>query len=428
MVLSECLTGPEYELIVGHELDRLFAFADHLPDEARAIHMRTGFDCAALDIYRRRDDVSAQPRTAPEVPPPAGAVAEPLKADTIAVGGGYPESGHACVLRQGEVLCWGANGWGQVSPSLPFASAHRPRRVFEGALAVTAGAMHTCARTPTGVQCWGDNRQGELGDGTATPRNAPVRVATDRELVQVTAGAHHTCAIDTEKKVLCWGANVSGQLGMGTRGGWSAPVAVPNAKGVVELAAGVDHTCARDDAGAITCWGLVPGVGSFLEPHAMALPSAARAIAAATDETCAVLDDGRLVCWGLGSHADLGPASAWRASHEPVTITGLRDVSYVALGRHHACAASGAAVSCWGANQSSESSAVQTWQDVVEPKRFVELEGAKALALGLEFGCAITKDDAVLCWGKGDRGQLGNDAWALFGGRAPVAVRWFKAE
>ena len=38
---------------------------------------------------------------------------------------------------------------------------------------VGAGSTHSCATGANGVQCWGEGRQGQLGDGTAVAREAP---------------------------------------------------------------------------------------------------------------------------------------------------------------------------------------------------------------------------------------------------------------
>jgi len=44
---------------------------------------------------------------------------------------------------------------------------------------LSAGASHGCGVTPEGrAYCWGDNRFGQLGDGTQVQRLVPVPVAS----------------------------------------------------------------------------------------------------------------------------------------------------------------------------------------------------------------------------------------------------------
>ena len=80
------------------------------------------------------------------------------------------------------------------------------------------------------VNCWGDNGNGQLGNGTTTDSLVPVAVAafTDGSAtaVSITAGYFHTCALLNTGAVNCWGQNNSGQLGNGTTTNSSAPVAV----------------------------------------------------------------------------------------------------------------------------------------------------------------------------------------------------------
>ena len=72
------------------------------------------------------------------------------------------------------------------------------------------------ARSDGTVWAWGDNRVGELGDGTTTDRLAPVQVTGLTGVTQVAAGCTHSLALRSDGTVWAWGANGAGQLGRGT--------------------------------------------------------------------------------------------------------------------------------------------------------------------------------------------------------------------
>ena len=96
----------------------------------------------------------------------------PALSGVVDVAGG---GSHTCaVLDDGTIWCWGANDAGQLLADTGGANALEPVRVPSlpfPALAVTAGASHTCALLRDGrVYCWGDNAHGQLGQADTDPR------------------------------------------------------------------------------------------------------------------------------------------------------------------------------------------------------------------------------------------------------------------
>ncbi len=105
------------------------------------------------------------------------------------------------------------------------------------ALEIAAGQTHTCARRAAGaVVCWGSNTFGKLGDGAATHSMCPfdssdcaltpVSVSGLIDALELSAGQTHTCARSASSAVVCWGQNGNGELGDGTTANRPTPVAV----------------------------------------------------------------------------------------------------------------------------------------------------------------------------------------------------------
>ena len=97
-----------------------------------------------------------------------------------------------------------------------------------GVIAIAVGYWHTCALTSSGgVKCWGENSNGQLGDNSTTPRNIPVDVSgLTSGVAMISAGYRRTCAVTTAGGAKCWGQNLNGQIGDGSTPKRNAPVNV----------------------------------------------------------------------------------------------------------------------------------------------------------------------------------------------------------
>jgi alpha-tubulin suppressor-like RCC1 family protein len=148
---------------------------------------------------------------------------------------------HTCAITTaGSAKCWGHNDKGQLGDGT-FLNRFAPVSVTglgAGVVQLGAGYVHNCVLTTSdGVKCWGDNVAGQLGDNSIVTRLAPVSVTgLTGTVAQVRAGGFHTCALTTGGGVECWGFNIAGQLGDGTLVNRLTPVNVSGlSSGVSQL-------------------------------------------------------------------------------------------------------------------------------------------------------------------------------------------------
>ncbi|MFU8806396.1 MAG: RCC1 domain-containing protein, partial [Bradymonadaceae bacterium] len=111
---------------------------------------------------------------------------------------------------------------------------------------VATGQNHTCASPGDGtVYCWGHNAHGAVTGSTANVSyHAPVKVNALGDVVQLTAGDHHSCALNGSGQVICWGLSSSGRLGPGITAPNSTFAAIEGLSDVIDIAAGGQHSCA----------------------------------------------------------------------------------------------------------------------------------------------------------------------------------------
>ena len=138
----------------------------------------------------------------------------------------------ACaLLTGGTVECWGDDDRGELGNGILIANSATPVQVsnLSGATAISVGDGSACALLTGGtVECWGDNESGQLGTGTLIVNSTtPVQVSNLSDATAISVGDDSSaCALLSSGTVNCWGNNSDGQLGNGTTTNSSLPVPV----------------------------------------------------------------------------------------------------------------------------------------------------------------------------------------------------------
>lgn len=274
---------------------------------------------------------------------------------------------HSCVVTggAGEVWCWGENKHGQLGRGSTQTNPQPPARVpdLAGVVQVVATDESTCARLRAGgVRCWGNNFAAQLGQAKPGLSSRPVEVPlSDGTLEDLAGGAHSYCArLDGGTRVLCWGDNRAGQLGDGTRQFRSSPVSValePSLR-IRQVAVASRAACASTTAGEVLCWGEAPALGDgsrgLRATPGEAVLDGVIQLAAGGEHFCALRSRDDVRCWGTNTYGQVDPQQGSDA-YLPRRVEGLTGVVALALGWRHSCAQlADGRLSCWGSNASGQ--------------------------------------------------------------------------
>jgi alpha-tubulin suppressor-like RCC1 family protein len=240
--------------------------------------------------------------------------------DAVAVSS---QNNHVLALaRDGRVYAWGTGDKGQLGigpmpvirfrTRTPSAMPYMPFPVeipgLSGVAAISAGYSHSLALMKDGtVRAWGENRWGEVGDGTTAKRDAPVAVPGVRNAVAVAAGGGFSGAALADGTVMTWGNRIAGALGRTPSKDNFAdptPALVPGVKDVRTIVAGDSHVLALTSSGTVVSWGqpdfgaVGRGDATVWSPALIPRLASAQSIAAHGSTSLAVLGTGRIMTWG----------------------------------------------------------------------------------------------------------------------------------
>jgi len=280
---------------------------------------------------------------------------------------------HTCALEASHALaCWGQSADGQTGVGVG-SSSPTPTTLAGSWSSVSSRRFHTCGvKTDGTLWCWGRNDLGQLGVGDTTSRSVPTQVdaGSTRTWSRVVVGGSTTCALDSTGATWCWGQNDQGEVGNGTTTTQTTPVqvAIVGPTTFTELALGKEHSCGLDGSGKIWCWGrgmegqlgnlMTGAAASQSTPVVVTSATTAtmtwRALAAGWFHTCAIDSAGALYCWGDNTQQALA-ATATSFYSKPLLID-AGPWSAVAAGYGFTCVrdAAGTKLSCFGVNDAGQ--------------------------------------------------------------------------
>ncbi|OIP63676.1 MAG: hypothetical protein AUK34_01090 [Ignavibacteria bacterium CG2_30_36_16] len=258
------------------------------------------------------------------------------------------ESHSIALASDGTVYTWGYNLDGQLGNG-NYTDSNVPVAVITSGVLngktitqVAAVGNHSIALASDGtVYTWGYNLYGQLGNGNNTNSNEPVAVVTSgvlsgKTITQVAGGEYHSIALASDGTVYTWGNNLDGQLGNGNNTDSNVPVAVNtsgvlNGKTITQVAAGNIHSIALASDGTVYTWGdgsngrlgngnnISSNVPVAVVTSGVLSGKTITQVAAGYSHSIALASDGTVYTWGYNSDGQLGNGNNTH-SNVPVAV------------------------------------------------------------------------------------------------------------
>ena len=335
----------------------------------------------------------------------------------VAVSLGGSHSG--ALTEDGSLYMWGDNRYGQLGDGT-YENKNTAVKVMDDVIAFSLGGDHSAAITKdSSLYVWGDNSSGQLGLGNQQPIGdmaVPTKIMSGVE--QVSLGGSHSAAIQYGHLYM-WGSNSSGQLGMGEKGGYvSAPFPVLPQRVALSVSLGGAHSTAifdwalgddPSDGASLYTWGeswdgqLGDGHFGTLTVVPTRIPDDEGSISAGRAHTALLKENGTLWLCGSNAQGQLGNGSREKS---PRFSQVMDDVSSFAIGGWRSAAVkSDGTLWMWG-DGFNGILGNGTYGDSLVP---VEITDQVSLvALGDAHTVVVKNDNTLWTWGENGQGQLGD--------------------
>ncbi|MBS7787866.1 T9SS type A sorting domain-containing protein [Flavobacterium sp. CYK-55] len=285
---------------------------------------------------------------------------------------------------------------------------------------IAAGDNHSLALKSDGtLWAWGQNDQGQLGDGTIINRVVPTQIGTDTDWSTIDAIGFNSMALKSNGTLWTWGANYYGQIGNGSFGSGafnSTPTQVGNDSDWIKISTGGIKTFALKSNGTIWGWGYnieghlgLGNTDNHSTPFQIGTDTDWVEIKASLNQTMSIKGNHTVWGWGLNKEGSLAIGNPNDFIAIPTQVGG-NNIDWQKLDSGGCCSTKMIKTdgSLWAMGSAANGNlGTGGTVDVNTPTRVGTDNDWKTVTTDLH-SCAIKNDGTLWVWGFNFFGQLGD--------------------
>ncbi|HPO62442.1 MAG TPA: T9SS type A sorting domain-containing protein [Candidatus Kapabacteria bacterium] len=278
------------------------------------------------------------------------------------------------------------------------------------------------------LSSWGQNTNGQLGNGTIIQKNLPEQITYDVKWKVISSGYQHSFGIKSDNSLWAWGDNSAGQLGIQDSIYIVRPHRVDNSNDWTSVSCGYGHTLAIKQDGTLWACGYNAfgqlGDGTSINRASFVQIGTANnwsKVSAGGYHNLAIKTDGTLWVWGDNQYGQLG--NNFQNHRIPSQVGNNNDWIAIAAGESYSHAIkqnleektsiykipirNSGTLWAWGNNLSGQLGNGNFGGNIKFPVQIGSSDDWEIIENGGGHTFAIKEDGTLWAWGSNIKGKLG---------------------